>query len=104
MNDAIPGEAEIRAAVRRLCNGRACGASGIRAKDIKQWLRGAEEEEEGRPAGAGDKWRVLVRLVQIIFAHGEIPMQMPWVIVVLLPKGGGNYRGIGFIEPVQKTV
>ncbi len=29
---------------------------------------------------------------------------MQWVIVVLLPKGGRDYRGIGLIEPVHKTV
>jgi hypothetical protein len=26
------------------------------------------------------------------------------VIVVLLPKGGGDYRGIGLLEPLWKVV
>ncbi len=43
-------------------------------------------------------------MVQIIFEHGEIPVQMQWVIVVLIPKGGGDYRSIGLIEPVHKMV
>ena len=29
---------------------------------------------------------------------------MQWVIVVLLPKGGGDFRGIGLIEPCWKVV
>ena len=57
INDAAPGDAEIREAVRALTNGRAGGASHIRAEDIKGWLRGAlaEEDPEGdAPPGAGD--------------------------------------------------
>ena len=34
VNDAVPGELEIRTAARRLCNRRAGGISGIRAEDI----------------------------------------------------------------------
>ncbi len=45
-----------------------------------------------------------MRLVQIIFEHGEIPVQMRWVIVVLLPKGGGDYCGNGLIKTIHKTV
>jgi hypothetical protein len=29
---------------------------------------------------------------------------MTWEIIVLLPKGGGNYRGIGLLEPFWKVV
>jgi hypothetical protein len=29
---------------------------------------------------------------------------MSWMIVVLLPKGGGNYRGIGLLKPIWKVV
>ena len=29
---------------------------------------------------------------------------MQWVIVVLLPKGGGDFCGIGLIEPWWKVV
>ena len=49
INDAIPEDAEIRAVVRGMRNDRAGGASKIRAKDMKTWLRDAiEEEEEGK--------------------------------------------------------
>jgi hypothetical protein len=29
---------------------------------------------------------------------------MTWEIIVLLPKGGGNYHGIGLFEPFWKVV
>jgi hypothetical protein len=31
------------------------------------------------------------------------PPQLLWVIVVLIPKGGSNYRGIGLLEPMWKV-
>ena len=104
VNDKVPSKAEIRAAVKRLRNNRASGASAICAKDINRWLQGAEEEDKGSPARTEDKWRVFVYLIQLIFEHGEIPVQMQWVMIVLLPKGDGDYRGIGLINPIHKTV
>jgi len=29
---------------------------------------------------------------------------MAWMMVVLLPRGGGVYRGIGLLEPFWKTI
>ena len=29
---------------------------------------------------------------------------MTWITVVLLPKGGGDFRGIGLLEPAWKVV
>jgi hypothetical protein len=37
--------------------------------------------------------------------QGKIPQQLTWVIVVvLLLKGGGDYRGTGLLEPLWKVV
>ena len=107
VRDGVPPDGEIREAVREgLKRGRAGGASGMRAEDLKRWLRGAMEEEdpesEGRE-GAGDTWRLFVRMVQSIWQTGTIPRQLRWIIIVLLPKGGGDYRGIGLLEPIWKV-
>ncbi|KAL7543923.1 hypothetical protein ACHAWF_007483, partial [Thalassiosira exigua] len=79
----------------------------MRAEDLKEWLRGIKEEEdpekEGRE-GAGDRWRLFVRLIRAIWETGQIPRQLLWVVVVLLPKGGGDYRGIGLLEPIWKVI
>jgi hypothetical protein len=46
----------------------------------------------------------LVRLVQAVWDMGKIPIQLGWVVTVLIPKGGGDYRGIGLPEPIWKII
>jgi hypothetical protein len=41
--------------------------------------------------------------VRVTWDHGEIPPQLLWVIIVLIPKGGGDYQGIGLLEPMWKV-
>ncbi len=100
--DAVPLNHEIRDAAQELTNGWVGGASKTRAEDIKLWLRSITLEEDPKKGpdnvGEGDNWRLLVSLIQVVWLRGEIPQQLTWVIVVLLPKGGGDYRGIGFLE------
>ncbi len=45
-----------------------------------------------------------MRLTQAIWRTGKIPQQLLWIIVVLLPKGGGEYRGIGLLESIWKVL
>jgi hypothetical protein len=95
--DKLPTDSKIRDSVRRLRNGRAAGAGGMRAEHLKEWLLGMVEEEEKGTEGAGDKWRLFKKLAQSIWEHGCIPEQMTWTVMVLLPKGGGGHRGIGLL-------
>jgi hypothetical protein len=91
--------------VRELRNGRAAGATGLQAEHIKVWLSDAvREEEEQSNIGLGHKCWVFVKMMQAIWEHGSIPEQMRWEIIALLPKGGGDYRGIGLLEPFWKVV
>ena len=83
----------------------------MRAEDLKEWLRGAEEEEKAEKEGIegykgrGDRWRLLLRLVENIWESGEIPRQMLRMIVVLIPKGtSGDFRGIGLLEVIWKLI
>ena len=78
----------------------------MRAEDVREWLRKAElEETQEGYAGAGDNWRLLVRLITTIWETGEIPRQMLWTIVVLTPKGNsGDFRGIGLLEVFWKVI
>jgi hypothetical protein len=79
----------------------------MRAEHIKEWLHDVrrEEDPEGQGAeGTGDSWRLFVWLVQAAWAHGVIPCQLLWSIVVLIPKGGGDYCGIGLLEPIWKCI
>ena len=78
----------------------------MHSEDIKGWLRGIKKEErdDNGQAEAGDKWRLFVQLVQTIWTTGEIPKQMLLEIVVLIPKGKGQYCGIRLLEPIWKVV
>ncbi len=72
----------------------------MRAKHVKEWLRGIVEEEDPKGQGnegKGANWELFVQLVQAVWTHGIIPRQMLWSTVVLIPKGGGDYRGIGLL-------
>ena len=104
MRDGVPSDVEIREVVQGLRNGRAGGPSGIQAEHLKEFLKGMVTEEKEEVEGAGDNWRMVVNLVQSIWAEGHVPQQMLWMTVVLIPKGGGNYRGIRFLEPLWKVV
>ncbi len=54
--------------------------------------------------GAGKEWEALVRLVQAVWDEGKIPIQLGWVVTVLIPKGGRDYHGIGLLEPIWKVI
>jgi hypothetical protein len=82
---------------------------------VKAWLADIWHEEKaawenpGRIAEAegenlGKKWRIFVKMIQTIWDQGEIPMQMSWMVIVLLPKGGGNFQGIGLLNPCWKVM
>jgi hypothetical protein len=103
-----PTDEEIRVAVADLTNGRSAGVSRMRAEHLKGWLKGAKLEENPKEGpvnvGAGDDWKALVKLVQAVWDEGTIPTQLGWVVTVLIPKGGGDYRGIGLLEPIWKVI
>jgi hypothetical protein len=84
------------------------GASGIQAEHIKAWLRGVKKEEDSETAashtGAGKKWHEFIHLCTSVWNTGAIPQQMCWVITALIPKGGGEYHGIGLLEPIWKVL
>ena len=42
--------------------------------------------------------------VRLAFRDGVLPEEAAWLAVVLIPKGGGDYRGIGLVEVIWKTV
>ena len=82
----------------------------MKAKHLKGWLDAIQHEEKaakedtGRELTLGDKWRIFFELIRIIWDIGEIPEQMSWMVIVPLPKGGGNFQGIGLLDPCWKVV
>jgi len=84
--DAAPEDSEMRAAVKDGLKRDQAGCTLLfKAKHIKQWLKDMEEGEKSGQEGLGDKWKVFVRLITLIWETGAIPWQMVWVVIVLLP-------------------
>jgi hypothetical protein len=106
--DGVSTNLEVRDTVGELTNGRSGGASKMRTEHMKEWLKGIRWEEDPKQSignqGAGDAWCLLMRLVDTVWETGTIPQQLGWIIVVLIPKGGGDYRGIGLLEPIWKSI
>ena len=69
-------------------------------------VKGKEREEENPDThkGKGLKWDLFVELIQGIWEEGKIPHRLSHIIVVLIPKGSGGYRGISLCEPIWKVV
>ncbi len=99
--DGVPTDDEVRKVVRGLQNGQVGGATGMKAEHLKGWLdtiqrkERAARENPGRVGNTelGSKWWIFLDLIQVIWDRGEIPEQMSWMVIVLLPKGGGNFLG-----------
>jgi hypothetical protein len=108
IRDDTPTNGKIWVAVAELTNSHSAGASRIWAEHLKEWQQGVQLEENPETGpnnvGAGDKWNALVWLVQAIWDKGKIPIQLGWVITFLIPKGGGDYRGISLHEPIWKVI
>ena len=94
VNVSIPSEAEIEVAVQGLKIGIAGGQLGIRAEDLKGWIREAKLEKEPTRR----RWEIVVRLVKLEFRDGTMPEEIDWSTMVLLPKGRGEYQEIGLVE------
>ncbi len=87
--DGIPTNKEICAVVVGLENGQAARATGMRAEHVKAWLgdighkEKAARENPGKTANTGElknKWRIIVRMIQIIWDQGKNPIHMSWMV------------------------
>ena len=117
MEDSVPEEEEIEWVVKGLQNNRAGGPSRMQAEDLKGWLaaarRGEKEREDATKDGGesrkddkagADKWAWVVDIVQTAFREGDLAEESTWQAVVLIPKGKGDYQGIGLVDVMWKVV
>jgi hypothetical protein len=107
INDNAPSDAKIWLATSKLFNGLAAGTSRMGTKKVKDWLLGVQWNDDPgsqRDPGNGDNWRLFDHLVHAAWTYGIVPRQLLCIIVVLILKGGGDYHGIGLLEPVWKVI
>ena len=113
INDSVPTEDEIAEAVTKLRRKRLGGPSRIRAEHLKGWLaaakRGGLAEEKGEEKTEAEEegeelWGKVVEMTETAFREGNLAEEATWQTVVLIPKGKGEFRGIGLVEVTWKVV
>ena len=75
--------------------------------------RGGQEggvaEEKGKEKTEAEKegeemWGKVVEITQTAFRDGKLAEAAAWQTVVLIPKGKGEFRGIGLVEVTWKLM
>ena len=49
-------------------------------------------------------WGKVVEMTQTAFRDGKLAEEAAWQMVVLIPKGKGEFRGIGLVEVTWKLI
>ena len=101
MDDNIPGEEDISEAVLRMRLHFSGGPPGMRAENLRMWLRAAMWEKNSDP----ENWEKVVAIIQEAFRGGELTAPCDWQMVVIIPNGGvTNFRGIVLVEVLWKAI
>ena len=99
ITDNTQEEKEILVAERRQQTGLVGGPSGIREENLKVRLRMAILENNPLT----EQWEKLASVTKLVFQKGCIPAALAWMRIVIIPKGGGDHRGIGLVEFTWKV-
>ena len=97
--DGVPTEADITVAVRGLKGGRVERPPVMNEEDMKGWLRETPRKMEL----VSRRWELVAILVQPTFGDKTPPAELAWGIMVLIPKGKGEYQGIRIVEVACKV-
>ena len=65
--------------------------------------RGRGRDHGERRTEAEENWERVVELVQTAFRDRDLAEEATWQAVVLIPKGKGDYWGIGLVEVMWKV-
>ena len=95
VNDTIPDEEEIKAAIQKMRYNKAPGTSEITAEHLRAWMQEAEDREQPRT----DRWDKVVKIIQNAFTREVQPSRFNISILVCIPKDAPNeFRGIALLE------
>ena len=113
IDNSVPTEDEIAAAVKKLRRNRSGGPSRICAEHLKGWLTAAKRvgvaEVKGKKKTEAEEeveemWVKVVEMTQTAFREGKLAEEAAWQTVVRSPKGKGEFRGIGLVEVTWKIM
>ena len=104
INENVPTEGEVEASVQRLRLHKAGGHPHFCAEHFNKCIWEAYPAEGTSPSPRTDRWKKLVETNQLMWHHGDIPREMGWKVLVLIPKGNTDTRGIGLLEFLWKVV
>ena len=81
------------------------GGGERRGRQRQKTGEGGETGELLTDKKAGEEnWARVVELIQTAFQDRDLAEEYTWQAVVLIPKGKGDYRGIGLVEVMWKVV
>ena len=102
VNNATPLEAEVETAVRCLRPIKSGGHTQLHAEQFQQWLWETTPRENSKTPLRTERWMCLVDIVQHMWRTGEIPQELGWNILVLIPKAPTDNWGIGLLETLWR--
>ena len=104
VNNDAPSEAKVEASVRRLRHFKAGGNTHLHAEHLKKCLSKAYPGESFKTPPRTERWMCLTRIVQHMWRIAEIPQELGWTVLVLIPKGSTDTWVIGLLETLWKAV
>ena len=90
--------------MRHLQLHKAGGHTHLRTEHFNKWLREEYSSEGTSTPPSTERWHNLVEITQLICKHREIPRELGWTILVLIPKGNTDIQGIGLLGFMWKVV
>ena len=100
IDDYIPLMDKIEWSVYRLWRHLSGRASSMQAEHLQYWLTATTHKEQPDTAN----WERVVEILQTAFRDDRISTECTWQMVVLVPKGDGEFRGIGIVGVLWKAL
>ena len=92
-------------AVQQLCLNKAGGHTHLCSEHFKKFLRETYPAEgTSIPPPKPEWWQKLLELTQYMWQHMEIPTDMVWTILFLIPKVNTDTQVIFLLETLWKLV
>ena len=79
------------------------GHTYLRTEHFKQWKMEAYPGEQSKNPPWRERCMCLVDILQHMCLTGEIPRELRWTVLVLVPKGTTDTQDIGLLETLWKV-